>query len=103
MAGMTNKSVPSSPKNGMSIEAKIKMGVESYTGKKVLGVKFVEDPIIAGTYAIRAQMTPKKHLDFLLVTAQSVYDSSNIHAMTPLEIGLSLEDVTFSSFPPKSF
>jgi hypothetical protein len=66
--------------------------VATYTGRKVSAVDIVEDPIVAGTYAIRAYFgeLQRDYVDFLLC----------MHVGDVTEDDL--EEVDFVMWPPPS-
>lgn len=87
----------------MALKDKLIAGIEEYTGRKVKDIKVHPDPKVAGTYAIRATLEPKKkepvQVDFMIVGS---YMDKPIPKCTPEEISENLEEITTDVWPPKS-
>ena len=85
----------------MALKDKLIAGIEEYTGRKVKDIKTFADPKVAGTYAIRATMEPKKkepvQIDFLIV---GNYMEKPIPRCTAEEISENLEECNFTTWPP---
>ena len=71
--------------------------IEEYTERTVKSVKFVEDPKVNDTWAIRAEMSDGQVHDYLVVFAHSKFTSDTASAGAVMNL---LEDCTFTEWPP---
>lgn len=73
--------------------------VEIYTGRNAKSVKFVEDPRVDDTWALRAEMSDGQAHDFLVVFGHSNTTSRSASAEEIAEV---LEDCVYNEWPPKA-
>jgi hypothetical protein len=71
-----------------------RVAVKLYTERDVLKVDVCADPVVSGTFAIRATMDDDEVLDFLVVGYNPTMGSGALFHM--------LEECTFETFPPTS-
>lgn len=67
-------------------------GIEKYTGEDVLTLKFVQDPVVDNTWAMRAQVKNIGEMDCLAILGDRPFTIDNVD--------LCLEECTFKSWPP---
>ena len=79
------------------LETNLTAGIKDYTGEKVTSLQVHEDPSVDNTFALRATLGNGTTLDFLLVGA-----SKNLSQCGATQISELLEEVEFTSFPPKA-
>ena len=75
------------------LKEKFTKAIEEYSGNKVEKIKFVQDPKVPGTYAIRTTLDGEQQ-DWLIVHYK--------HEWTDKEAAEQLEEIEFDSWPPVS-
>ena len=73
-----------------NLSKKFKEAIESYTGKKVKSLEYIEDPQVENTYAIR---TDKKY-EWLVVRYKPTMSTEELENI--------LEETEFTKWPPVS-
>jgi hypothetical protein len=71
-----------------------KVAVKLYTERDVLKVDVCADPVVSGTFALRAMMEDDEVIDFLVVGYNPTMGSK--------AVSQALEECMFETFPPTS-
>jgi hypothetical protein len=85
-----------------TLNAALLRGIELYTGRTVSEIKVHHDPIVTGTYAIRATIPSHPSgptVDFLIVGNQM---EKSITSSTSEEISDHLEEIECGVWPPST-
>lgn len=69
-------------------------GIEKYTGEEVLSLKFIQDPVVDNTWAMRAQFKNIGEMDCIVILGDKPLTIDNVDNC--------LEECTFNSWPPRS-
>ena len=80
-----------------TIKDSLKAGIETYSGRKVNDIKLFADPVVAGTYAIRATFKDRTRNDFLVIGSHM---EKPIAKSSPDEVAEYLEEIECETWPP---